>query len=82
MRPFHVLRPCAAQYLHHGTYYGFREQRQMTTRYGLRDLWDIPSLAVSNYLATTPAMTVANATMGLWCVGGVPQRCGSATLRA
>ena len=56
------------QYLHHGVQYGFTRSRRIPTAYGLRELWETPSLSSTNFLDSTPTQYSNTTMVSLWWV--------------
>ena len=50
---------------------GFSTYKQLPTEFGIRDLWQIPSLNVSYFYGIYPNITKTYRTMTLWDLGNV-----------
>ena len=57
--------------LHTGVFQGFGSYKQLPTAFGIRDLWQVPSLNVSYYYGIYPNITKDYRTMTLWDLGNV-----------
>ena len=59
------------QELHSGVYQGFSAYKQLPTQYGIRNLWQVPSLNVSYYFGIYPNITKTYRTLTLWDLGNI-----------
>lgn len=60
-----------SQSLHTGVYQGFTKYKQLPTAFGIRSLWQVPSLNVSYFFGFYPNITKTYRTMTLWDLGNV-----------